>query len=136
MDRIKIKACAEIFTKVSGHSIRALESSKKNVIPTQVPITTEKRNIETCIVFATVLDAGKVCSYQSGSFTLTSSRVVKYVFILYSYGANAILSDPLKRILGKDILHAYTTYHDYLKERLFQHKIHWLDNESSNALNK
>ena len=29
MDRIKIKASEEIFTQVSGHSVRALEPSKK-----------------------------------------------------------------------------------------------------------
>ena len=93
-------------------------------------------NAETRIFSATVVDSGKVYSYQIGNFPVTSRRGVKYVFILYSYDANAILSEPLMIRGVKDILHEYTTYHDYLKDRGFRTKINYLDNKSSNALNK
>ena len=74
-------------------------------------------NVENHLVFTTVVDSWKVYSDQTGSFTFISSRGVKYVFILYSYSPNNNLSDTLKSRTVKDILHAYTTHHDYLKKR-------------------
>ena len=44
--------------------------------------------------------------------------------------------NPLNSWTVKDILHSYTTCRDYLKERLFEIKIHWLGNKLSNSLNK
>ena len=80
------------------------------------------------------MDAVKFNPHQTGHFLVTSSKGVKYVFILYSYDYNAILSDPLKSRTGKGILHSYTICHDYLKERVFKPKMHWLYNEASNSL--
>ena len=77
----------------------------------------EHSNSETHIIFATVVDAVKLYSYQTGFFPVTSIKGVKYVFILYYYDANEILSHPLKIRTGKDILHTYTKCRDYLKER-------------------
>ena len=96
----------------------------------------EYRNVETNIVFWTVAYEGKLYSDQTGRFTVTSIRGVKYVFILYSYDANGILSEPLKIRTGKNILLEYTTCNNYLKERGFNPKIHWLDNKASSALDK
>ena len=45
-------------------------------------------------------------------------------------------SEPLKSRTRKYTLHKYTKCHYYLKEREFKPEIHWLDNESPNALNK
>ena len=73
-------------------------------------------NSKTCLVFETVVDAGKVYSYQTGCFSVAYSKGENYVFILYSYDANAVLSNPFRSITGKDVLHAYTTCHEYLKE--------------------
>ena len=51
-------------------------------------------NTETHLVFETITDKGKVCSYQTGCFPVTYRRGLKYLFILYSYIANRIL--PLR----------------------------------------
>ena len=96
----------------------------------------DPRNEETHLVFATVIDSGKLYSYQTVHFTVTYRRGVKCIFILYSYDTNAVLSEPLKNRTRKDILHLYNTYHDYLKERGFNHKIYWFDNKASNDLKK
>ena len=48
----------------------------------------ESSNTETHIIFATVVDTGKGKSDQTGRFTVTYMRGVKYLFILYSYDAN------------------------------------------------
>ena len=45
----------------------------------------QPRNVETHLVFETVVDAGKFNPYQTGNFPVTSRKGVKYVFILYSY---------------------------------------------------
>ena len=54
----------------------------------------EPDNTEKCIVFATFVGAGKVYSNQTGRFHVSSSKVVKYVFIVYSYDANAVFISP------------------------------------------
>ena len=64
---------------VQGH----LNQLIKNERSTKVPITMDFSNAETTLVFAAVVDAGNVYSYQTGRFTFTSSRGIKYVFILY-----------------------------------------------------
>ena len=95
----------------------------------------EPINTETHIVFATVVNAGKLYSEQTINFTVTSRKGVKYVFILYLYDNNKILSETLKMRTKKDILHTYTTRHDYLKKQI-RPKNHWLDNEVYNAQQK
>ena len=64
----------------------------------------DPRNSETQLVFGTVVDTGKVYSDQKGWFLVISRRVVKYVFILYSYNANTMFSETPKIRTGKDIL--------------------------------
>ena len=62
----------------------------------------EHSNSETHIIFATVVDAVKLYSYQTGFFPVTSIKGVKYVFILYYYDDNTYLADPINSRTGKD----------------------------------
>ena len=64
----------------------------KNTGSKQVPITVDPINVENNILFEAVMYEGKVCTKQTGPFPVTSIRGVSYVFILYSYNADAILS--------------------------------------------
>ena len=73
---------------------------------------------------------------RKGSFLVTSSKVVKYLFILYSYDANKKISDSINSRMVKDILQAYTICHDYLKDMGYIPKIHWLYNWVYNSLKK
>ena len=61
----------------------------------------EPRKSEAHHVFETFMDAVKVYLDQTGSFTVTSNKGVIYLFILYFYDGNAILSDPLMSINKK-----------------------------------
>ena len=54
----------------------------------------DPRNAETHLFFTTVLDTVIVYSDQTGHFSVTSSRGVKYVLFLYSYYANIIFQIP------------------------------------------
>ena len=49
-------------------------------------------NARTRFVFASVLDAVKFYSNQTGHFPVTSRNRTKYVFIVYSYDSNINLS--------------------------------------------
>ena len=71
-----------------------LNQSKKNAISTLVPITMYPSNTETHLEFSTAVGAVKVYSYQTGHLPVTSSRVVNYIFILYSYDANENFQRP------------------------------------------
>ena len=129
MDRDNIQCIFQSWPELTSKSVRKylpklvaalqgnLNYERNNKISTQIPITMDPRNVETNHVFVIVVYAGKSYSYQTVLFTVTSSRGVKYVFILYSYSSNNNLSDTLKSRTVKDILHAYTTHHDYLKKR-------------------
>ena len=84
MASINIKASEEIFTFISVHITSELQLIKKFSRSKKVPIPMDPSNTEIRIVFATVVDAGKVYSNQTGHFSVTSNRGVKCVFILYS----------------------------------------------------
>ena len=88
------------------------------------------------LVFATVQEIGKIYTDQTGKFPYPSSRGYKYIFILYSYDSNAILTKPIKTKTNDEILEAYKTLHTYLQQRGFPVQVHWLDNEASTKLKK
>ena len=96
----------------------------------------DTNNAENCLVFVTVVDSGKLYSDQTGHFPFTSIRGVKYVFILYLYDTNSVFSQLLNSRTGYYILHTYTAFNYYLKESLFEPKIHWLYNKACNYLKK
>lgn len=84
--------------------------------------------------FASIDDAGKIYTDQTGQFPVTSSQGNKYVLVLYDYDSNAILTEALKNCTGKEIIWAYKKLFTYLTNRGFQPQTHWLDNEASAEL--
>ena len=56
--------------------------------------------------------------------------------VMYDYDSNAILAKPLKNRTGTEILLAYTKLTSELTTKGFKPKVHWLDNEASQALKK
>ena len=53
---------------------------------------------------------GNINTDQTGRFPVTSRKCKKYVFVLYYYDTNAIITEPLKDITGKEILRAYKRF--------------------------
>ena len=96
MARINIQTSAKIFAKsVTTVQVNLNQTSKiARYAQITIPTIMETGNAETHLVFATVVDTGKVYSDQTGHFTVTSSKGVKYVSILYSYEDNAIFQIP------------------------------------------
>jgi hypothetical protein len=54
--------------------------------------------------------------------------------VLYDYNSNAILTAPFKNRTAGELLRTYQQLHEYLKQRGFKPRTHWLDNEASTIL--
>jgi hypothetical protein len=52
--------------------------------------------IKTQFVYAATIDAGQICTDQTGRFPVVSSKGSKYIMIIYDYDSNAILAQPIK----------------------------------------
>ena len=94
----------------------------------------EPNNEKTHALYATIETTGKIYTDQTGRFPVTSSRGNQYVMVLYDYDTNAILTEPLRNRTGGEILRGYKKLHQYLVQRGYNPRTHWLDNEASAAL--
>jgi hypothetical protein len=117
-----------------------MDQIRKNIRSAQIndnddlePIQ-EANNPKTHLLFAAIIDAGKIYTNQTGRFPVTSSKKHTYVLIIYDFDTSAILTEPLKNRTASEILRAYSTLVIYLRNRGFQPCIHWLDNEASSLL--
>jgi hypothetical protein len=60
--------------------------------------------IQTQFVYAATIDAGQIYTDQTGRFPVVSSKVNKYIMILYDYDSNAILAQPIKDRTASELL--------------------------------
>ena len=67
---------------------------------------------------------------------MQSYRGNNYIFLAYHYDANNIITTPLKNRTGTCILSGITKIHDKLRKRGLTLKLHIMDNEVSEDLNK
>ena len=56
------------------------------------------------------------------------------MFVLYDYGTNAILVEPIKNFKSSTIVTAYNTIFQYLKNKGFKPEFNVLDNQASTAI--
>ena len=75
-------------------------------------------------------------SDQTGRFPVTSSKGHKYVMVVYSQDANAILAEPLKSKSAIEHHKALSKVYSFLKDRGIHPKIHVMDNECSDLVKK
>ena len=82
----------------------------------------------------------KTYSDLTGKFPYQSSRGSQYIFILYDYDGNAILSKAIKSRSANDIKDAWEYCNSVVTKYGNEIKLHVLDNEASavlkEALNK
>ena len=76
----------------------------------------------------------KTYSYQTRKFIIQSSRGSNYIFILYDYDSNSILSIPIKNRQAKSIADAWKLCYIRLKNNSHTPDLHILDNECSDLL--
>ena len=76
-------------------------------------------------------DKGKTYSNQTVKLPLQSSRGHNYVFILYDYDYNAIMSVALKYLQAKSIVDTLQHFFDQLKDNGYTPELHIINNECS-----
>ena len=116
---------------IKGHLIqimkntRSMATNKKirdkhvNTYPGQ-----EKNNGKTELVMATVNEAQKIYTDQTGKFLIKFSQRNNYVLIMYVCNANSILAEPLKSRSGRCILEAYVNQVEHLTNRGYRPQVH------------
>ena len=72
----------------------------------------------------------------TGAFPYTSSRGSKYIYVMYDFDANTILTYPLKSRQAHEIVQAWTTLHDQMTRHGHSISNFILDNEFSMELKK
>ena len=84
----------------------------------------------------TVEFTGKVSTDQTGRFPVTSSRVSKYLMVLYDHDSNAILAEPLTSCRERELIQAPCVLHTYLSDRSLNPQYQMLDTECPGGLKK
>ena len=77
---------------------------------------------------------GKIYSDLCGRFHTTSSRDNKYIYIMYVYDCNAILTTEMKNRSDKGIIIYFTYLTEDLKIRRIHPDFHLMENKASTAL--
>ena len=83
-------------------------------------------------LYTTIWDtATKTFLDQTGPFPIESTRGNIYIFLLYSYDANAVLVEPLQSRQARQIMEAWEKCYLKLKKAGYAPTLHVLDNEFS-----
>ena len=78
---------------------------------------------------------GKIYSDLCGRFPTTSSRGNKYIYAIYLYDCNAILTAAINNRSEEYVIRAFTSLTEDLKIPGIQPGFHSMDNTASTALN-
>ena len=77
---------------------------------------------------------GKIYSDLCVNFPSTSSRGNKYIYLIYVYDCNSILTIATKNRSDKDMIRYFTSLTEDLKTRGIHPGFHFMDNDASNVL--
>ena len=114
-------------TKVTSPAIPL--GTSLDIAPSQ-----EATNAQTHAAFLTLFDTKtfeRSYSDQTGRFPVQSSRGNNYIFIMYDYDSNAILSVAVPNRRGSSIRDAWLKVFNRLRDNGYPPKLHILDNECS-----
>ena len=78
----------------------------------------------------------KIYSDLPGRFPTKSSKGYQYIFLLYHYDYDAILTEPTKNRTDAEIVRAYAKPRNYLIDRGMRPKFQILENEASQSLQR
>ena len=103
------------------------------------PDTDLEYQIKTNIVFYTTVypsttKEGNIYSDLCGRLPTTSRRGNKYVYVMYVYEFNAILTTSMKNKSDKEMIRYFTSLTEDLKVRGINPGFHLMDNEASTTL--
>ena len=77
---------------------------------------------------------GKIYLDLCRSLPTTSSRGGKYIYVMYVYDCNAILTTEMNNICNKETIRAFTSLTEDSKSQGVNPCFHFMDNEASTAL--
>ena len=77
---------------------------------------------------------GFIATYLCGRYPTMSNRDMKYIFVLFDYDSNEILSQPMKSKKGSAIIAAYDSIYNELSDASIILILQYLDNEISKEL--
>jgi hypothetical protein len=86
------------------------------------------------LVYAVLVDQGKLYTDLTGKFPVRSSKGNSYVMVCYVYDCNYVKVIPMKSRSASEWVKAYDTIHQELTVKGFKPKLQTLDNEASAAL--
>ena len=117
------------------------EDKDWNQLERNLRIQTWKIRTKT-LVFSTTLDpstmmeggGGGAYSDLCGHFPITSSRVNKYIYVMYLYDCNTILTVAMQNISYKEMVRSFTELNEFLKNLRINPGFHFMNNEASTDL--
>ena len=74
---------------------------------------------------------GNIYTDLKGEFPVTSVRGHKLIYVAYSYDANGILWEPIKRKNDSEMSRVFKTVYENLEKRGIKPKLCIMDNEAS-----
>jgi hypothetical protein len=89
---------------------------------------------KTNLVYAVLVDQGKLYMDLTGKFPVRSRKGNSYVMVLYVYDCNYVKVIPMKYRSASEWAKAYDTIHQELTVKGFKPKLQTLDNEASATL--
>jgi hypothetical protein len=107
-------------------------TSKAPIEKQQTPDTDLGTN--THLVYAVVVDQGRLYTDLTGKFPVRSSKRNSYVMVCYIYDCNYVKVIPMKSRSASEWVKAYDSVHQELTVKGFKPKLQTLDNEASAAL--
>ena len=138
---VKSMATSKGHMRLQQQNINSTKTTIDEEIPNTVSLdiepSQEPQNERTHEVHAILIDTKEFArsySDQTGKFPVQSTRGNNYIFILYGYDSNAILSTPLPSRQASKITSAWTNCHNLLQRNGYAPVLHILDNECSTSL--
>jgi hypothetical protein len=91
--------------------------------------------VKTYYVYTATIHTEQIYTDQTGRFPVVSSKVKKYIMVLYEYDGNAIMVEPIKNITAMELLRAFQFMKQNIIARGLKPRLVRLDNEASQLLN-
>jgi hypothetical protein len=112
---------------------QSIRSTSKAPIEKQ-PTPDTDLGTKTHLVYAVVVDQGRLYTDLTGKFPVRSSKGNSYVMVFYIYNCNYVKVIPMKSRSASEWVKSYDTIHQELTVKGFMPKLQSLDNEASAAL--
>jgi hypothetical protein len=126
-------ATAMIHMNPKRQHIRSTKKEIKSDLEDGIA-TPARSGVKTHLIYAWVIDQGKLYTDLTGRFTARSSKGNWYAKIYYSYDCNYVKPVPIKSRSESGRLKTYGDIHQELTARGFKPKLKTLDNVALSAL--